>query len=710
MALETQRFYQFGAFRLDAEQRVLFRNEQPVPMAPKAIEMLTVLVKDSGRVVTKKELMDRVWPDTFVEEGNIAFHVSVIRKTLGDERKNGNRFIENVPTRGYRFVAPIVGNGMGSHVTAEQALGHTAVEQRVSPKRDRMNVLAYFISAAVLVAALGVMFVLRPLPTPRVISYTAVTSDRQFKPSWLLADDHRVYFAEMNGDQQTLLSVSAQGGAIIPVTPTMPGASALGVAVDEPAWLLEKGDGALWTVGPPTDLPRRLGELVTDGDARWSPDRRKIVYMLGHDILVAKSDGSESRKITSAPGWVSGIRWSPDGRKLRFSVLVPNAELLPSSIWEVGVDGSHLHALFSGWHSPPSECCGDWTPDGRYFVFQSPTGSTGERSDLWATREQTGPFSKQTQPMKLTSGLMGFRQPVFSADGKRLFALSVEDKGELVVWDGRRKEFVPYLHGRSALWVTFSRDHSWIAYVDFDSRTLWRMKADGNEARQLAFEPMEVDGLSISPDGKSIAFRSRKPGSSFKIYLIPASGGRPQAMLPDLDREEGIPSWSPDGQKIVFGDVPSVFGDDDGTHSIRVYDLQSHELSSLPESAGLWTARWSPDGRYICALTIDSRLQKRQSLKLYDVRAREWRDLGVEHVSDPVWSHDSSYLYFGGEGPRQFSGIFRVRISDGSEDKVSDFGITKRAYGWAGLTPDDAPIVLRNIGTEEVYAIDVEWP
>ncbi len=106
MNKETNRFYAFGPFRLDSEKRVLVCDGIPVPLAPKVTETLLLLVQSAGRLVDKDELMKRVWPDAFVEEGNLNKNISILRKFLG-ERDGGREYIETVPKRGYRFVAPV---------------------------------------------------------------------------------------------------------------------------------------------------------------------------------------------------------------------------------------------------------------------------------------------------------------------------------------------------------------------------------------------------------------------------------------------------------------------------------------------------------------------------------------------------------------------------------------------------------------------------
>jgi len=95
--------YSFGPFQLDRAQRLLLRKGKPVPLAPKAVETLLVLVENSGRLVEKDDLMKQVWPDTFVEEGNLTANIHLLRKVLG-KGPRGQEYIETIPRRGYRFM------------------------------------------------------------------------------------------------------------------------------------------------------------------------------------------------------------------------------------------------------------------------------------------------------------------------------------------------------------------------------------------------------------------------------------------------------------------------------------------------------------------------------------------------------------------------------------------------------------------------------
>src|SRR6185436_6625548 len=127
MGEQTSNFYEFGRFRLKSDERVLLRGQEFVPLTPKAFDILLTLLENDGRIVNKDDLMRKVWPNTFVEEGNLTQNVSLLRKALG-ESATGPQFIETVPRRGYRFVAPVsrrIGDGQNRNVPAVDGNGQS---------------------------------------------------------------------------------------------------------------------------------------------------------------------------------------------------------------------------------------------------------------------------------------------------------------------------------------------------------------------------------------------------------------------------------------------------------------------------------------------------------------------------------------------------------------------------------------------------------
>src|SRR5262249_20858339 len=162
--------------------------------------------------------------------------------------------------------------------------------------------------------------------------------------------------------------------------------------------------------------PRRLGDiLVTAAD--WSADGANLVFAHAQALYIAHADGTAPHKLLSVPGVAYEVRFSPDGTRLRYTLYSPAQNT--SSLWEVKVDGSGAHPLLPGWNNPPLECCGRWTVDGRYYVFQV----RGETSDLWVLQESTGWLRRsRNKPMQLTTGPVSFANPLPSFDGKKVFA------------------------------------------------------------------------------------------------------------------------------------------------------------------------------------------------------------------------------------------------------------------------------------------------
>ena len=235
----------------------------------------------------------------------------------------------------------------------------------------------------------------------------------------------------------------------------------------------------------PAGLPRRVGDILAH-DASWSPNGEQIVYARGNELFLAKPDGSESRRLVTLAGPASWPRWSPDGKVLRFTM--DDSKTGSQSLWEVASDGTGLRPLLPGWSSPPTECCGNWTPDGSYFVFQSDHGAN--TISLWAIREKSGFLRKRNpEPIQLTTGPSNMFSPVPSRDGKKLFAIQGASQGQLVRYDARSQQFVPYLSGISAIQLGFSKDGQWVAYTSYPDGTLWRSKVDGTERLQLTSSP-----------------------------------------------------------------------------------------------------------------------------------------------------------------------------------------------------------------------------
>jgi serine/threonine protein kinase/Tol biopolymer transport system component len=589
---------------------------------------------------------------------------------------------------------------IGKSGTVVALPGVTPSDREIHHQRSRLGVWAVVAGGAVAIVAILAYVLTRPVERPRILRTVQLTNTNRPKAD-IVTDGSRLYFIE---NQSHLSQTSVNGGETFPIANSLEDtgfSNVFDISPDGSALLMNTArgtslDGPLWTVPVLGGTPRRLGDLVGHAGA-WSPDREKIAYAKSNSIFLAKGDASEPRQLLTASGTASDLRWSPDGLHLRFTVNDPQTN--GRSIWQASADGSNLHPLLAGWNATPNECCGNWTPDGKYFVFEAVRDGT---ANLWALRERAGWFaSSSREPVQLTTGPMNVGEPVPSRDGKKLFVQGWQPRGELVRYDAKSGQFAPYLSGISAMGLDFSGDGAWVAYNDGTDGTMWRSKVDGTQKLQLVIPPMQAYLPRWSPDGKQIAFFGHPPGEPWQIYLVPAAGGAPELVYRS-SINLADPNWSPDGQSLVFGENSL---NNQGS-AVYILELKTRKVSKLPGSDGLYSPRWSPDGRYIAAIPLDS-----LKLLLFDLASQKWSEVARIFVAYPTWSRDGRYVYFDGILDNQ-EGYYRVQVADHKLERIvslQGFQAAGGAFGnWSGLAPDESPLLARDASIQEIYALDWE--
>src|SRR5260370_3130803 len=307
--------------------------------------------------------------------------------------------------------------------------------------------------------------------------------------------------------------------------------------------------------------------------------------------MIANKDGSEPHQLAEISGVPWEFRFSPDGRRIRFwAVTQPKAD--SNSIWEMDANGKDIHPLFPEWKESAHQGCGNWSPDGDYYYFQA---GGGNAQTIWVMPERRSTFRRAAAgPSRLISGPLRFSAPVPSSDGKRLFVVGEETRVELFRYDLQAQRFDSYLPGLSAGPVDFSSDRKWMAYVSYPDMTLWRSRVDGSDKMQLTFPPVRAYEPRWSPDGSKIAFMDVQFSHPWKIRQLSSSGGIPELLVrggTDDAEAEADPTWTPDGESIVFGK-----SDGSGNAAIYRLDLKTSKVSSIPDSDGLFSPRVSPDG------------------------------------------------------------------------------------------------------------------
>src|ERR1017187_4130609 len=309
---------------------------------------------------------------------------------------------------------------------------------------------------------------------------------------------------------------------------------------------------------------------------------------------------SQTRDATRKNG---RVRWSLDGKKLRFIVLERKLTPESSRLWEMELERPVPRRVLPGWSRAPRdyELSGRWTPNGRFLVFAAVHDGT---PGLFAIRERRTFFDMGTPaPIRLTDSPEGVSSPVPSPDGKKIYAIVNNSlRGELTRLEPKSGQPAvwPGMPGLSAGHVAFSPDGHEAAYVTYPEMNLWKMKADGSERRQLTFKAAMPQW---SPDGRRIAFMGWDGDENrpTKIRIIPAEGGPPEQPV-TWPGWQGIPNWTPDGTSLIFGEN-GRFNPIPATCSLHQFDFKTGRPSDRPGPVGLWAPGACPTGRYIAATT-----------------------------------------------------------------------------------------------------------
>lgn len=472
---------------------------------------------------------------------------------------------------------------------------------------------------------------------------------------------------------------------------------------DSPQW-------PLWVV-PAGESPRRLASLRADA-AAWSPDGKILAFAAGMDLYLGSADGKSSRRFAVLPyEKPSLIRWSPDGKRLRLVLSEGQAAELCHRLWEVNLSNAAVTRALPGWSRRTSdeELGGEWTPDGRFFIFAAVQEGTAA---IWAARDTTNLFEwRDAAPVQLTAVQEGVSSVTLGRDGRRVFAsVRLPSRGELLRLDAGAGHFLPYtqMAGLSGGQLAYSPEGKKVVYVTYPDQSLWTMNTDGSDRRPLVSRGALPQW---SPDGQRIAYMgSDKENGPTKIRVVPATGGQPKEPV-QWPGWQGAPNWASGGTELIFGENGPYFPIADSC-SLHVFDFKSGKTTDLPGTTGLWTPRVCPSGRYIAAQTRDTRklvLYDRRTAALTELLASSEGKLG----DNPNWSADGRFVYMDVPFSRD-PAVYRIRVADKHIERVASLSGYRRPTGgigvWLGMTPDGSLLIVSEVQGSEIYAWDLVTP
>ncbi len=335
--LHIGRLVRFGVFEVDLRSGELRKAGAKLKISGQPFQVLAILLENPGEIVTREDLLKRLWPDTFVDgDHNLNTAINKIREVLGDSAENP-RFVETLPRRGYRFIAPVEGKRPAMPPDALEALSESGSGPVVTATpRSRSRWL--WVGTAGLVLALTALLITWwriPAAVPVVESVTQLTDDGE--PKWnILSDGSRIYFSEGTPGSFRIAQVSVTGGAAATVQTPFPNSYVAGVKPDGSALLIIgptnsylSGKAPLWLIPLPAGQPRRLGNFVTysadifpdgrivfeqDNEGTTAKDADMLPSAVKTDLFIADKDGGNPRKLVSLRGFVGQVWVEPDGQ------------------------------------------------------------------------------------------------------------------------------------------------------------------------------------------------------------------------------------------------------------------------------------------------------------------------------------------------------------------------------------------------------------
>ena len=697
----------FGVFELEPHTGILRKHGVRIRLQEQPFRVLLALVEKRGEPVTREELQRRVWPDTSFGDVDHSLNIAInkIREALGDAAETP-RFVETLPRRGYRFIAPVEGG---------EPPAPAAPTARIP--------MWWWLAGVALVAAVlmaGVAIRVTPTAHPR-LEWRRLTNDVSLKLGPVLFDGARLYFRKTTVLAATpgrILQIPASGGTPTSVSAAIPAGAAyqmLDITPDGQELLVAvfrtevtdfdlKDDlrhletGPLWTTRIVGGSGRRLGNLLAR-DARYSPDGRRIAFTAGDvqtpgSLWTASADGSDARRLLERKDLDIVLPcWSADGERIAFGQI--DRATQRRSAWEIRVDGTGARRLlpdFDRNHLPAA-----WTPSGDVLLI-----SEGQ---FWITRPRRVFEFKEPAPVQLSTGDPLFSVPIQLQRGRTFYSVGRTQLGQLQCFDILSGAWTPHLGGISAEAAEYSRDGQNLVYTTHPERELWVCRSDGSHPVQLTKAPMLVGQGRWSPDGRLIAFAGRStPDKPWRIYLADAAGG---GVRPACPKEcQGLDlAWAPDGKTIIFAAPVGIFATEPAY--LRLLNVATGEVTRLPGSEGLHSPRVSPDGSTLAALGYPGI----GGLRLYRFADRVWKKVPHPGPGDPnwpSWSRDSQWIWYYNYTREA---ILRVHLSDNRHELIAPLRVedmTRFIGQWFNITNNDEPMILRRRDVQQIYSLTLE--
>jgi Tol biopolymer transport system component/DNA-binding winged helix-turn-helix (wHTH) protein len=558
----------FGVFELDVRSGELRKSGARVPLQDQPLKLLECLLEHPGELVTRDELRSRLWPgDTFVDfEQGVNAAVKRLREALADSADTP-RFIQTLPRRGYRFIAPVEHNG------STPAADHAApIFVKAGRPRAAVSV-GIAVTLIALIAAAGWAFLVRPSPPGTTASVPSASSPRLVPLTRLNGSEYQPTFSP-DGRQ---VAFAWDGGAP------------------------DNSDIYVTLVGS-SEVRRLTTDAGRDFAPQWSPDGRQIAYVRGagrtQRVRMMSALGGSDRELSDFAVWAP-IAWSPDGRFI--------AAGRGGNASEIGrAHAIYLIPLVAGEPRPltrPDADVNDWSPafspDGRRLAYAS-CRDLAYRSlchvqvvDLDATLAPAGP------PRQLTTDVVwSIDGLAWTRDGKGII-YSARQGSQTHLWRVDAAAVRPperiEMAGPGVVFPAVAPTGDRLVYAHAtEDMDVYRF--DPPDAAQPIARSSALDtNGQFSPDGRRIVYCSARSSDAFELWVAGLDGSPPERLTHGPGQWQCSPAWSPDGTRIAFDSLTA-----DGSWHVWTIGADGGTPQQITTDAGNQVRpTWSRDGRWI---------------------------------------------------------------------------------------------------------------
>jgi Tol biopolymer transport system component/DNA-binding winged helix-turn-helix (wHTH) protein len=600
--------FEFGDFRFDTSERVLRRNGTVVSLTPKAVSMLELLVRREGTVVSRSEIIQELWPDTFVEEANLTVTISMLRKALGES------YIRTIPKRGYTFAVPVRRIDPqpvnGNYAAAAPIPPATIPNAPVStyPKVRRRRLLLAVLLPVVAVAAWLVFRNRVSNQTAKPTDFTAITITRltdsgNIRDVTISSDGNRLAFVQIEAGRDELrirdLTTNQQIQLLEPQERLCWGlrfthdGQSLYYNTTEPNSTIS----VLYRIGAPGGEPPQKISVNVDSQISLSPDGSQIAFVRSFPgrhydaLVVANNDGTGEHELSTLQHpqkfSFSGLAWSPDGKTIALGVSDNNGASF--NIKAVPLLGGEMQTLTSqAWNGVRGL---GWRDDGRNLIFSAGTKES-PATQVWQLESPSGAIQRVTRDVDYYEG-------VHLTKTGNIVTMQVAETGNLWVVEPTATPAARKLTfgTKEGLGGVVALPNGTVVYtIEENGRlNLWSVNRDGNNAAQLTTAGASTH--CATADGKYVVYSSLRTGVRHLYRLDLAT--RQEVQLTN-GGGENLPSCSPDGRWVVY----TALGD--ARNTLWRVSMDGGPPEQLTKGSIIVRPVVSPDGKSIaCAFRKD---------------------------------------------------------------------------------------------------------